>query len=272
MTDKNRLRKLAIICLSFAGLVISSYLTFAHYNSSGVNFCATGSGCDTVTLSSYSSILGLPVSFMGVFGYLFFIILLTVQISKKVKWTLLFLISIAAFAFSLYLTYLEFFVINAVCSFCVISALIITSILILVLMDKNKYFPDYSVRSLVFTGLVIVGVVISGSNFLYSKNQDFSEEQGSDPYKLELAKHLRQVGAVMYGSFKCPHCNLQKELFGDASKYIPYVECHRQGKDSEASRCFSMGIQNYPTWVIDGRYYHGSKSLHELAIISKFGK
>ncbi len=272
MTDKNRLRKLAIICLSFAGLVISSYLTFAHYSSSSVNFCATGSGCDTVTLSSYSSILGLPVSFMGVFGYLFFIILLTVQISKKVKWTLLFLISIAAFAFSLYLTYLEFFVINAVCSFCVISALIITSILILVLMDKNKYFPDCSVKSLVFIGLVIVGVVISGSNFLYSKNQDFSEEQGSGSYQLELAKHLRQVGAVMYGSFKCPHCNSQKELFGDAFKYIPYVECHRQGKNSEASRCFTMGIQNYPTWVINGRYYPGSKSLHHLAIFSKFGK
>jgi hypothetical protein len=74
----------------------------------------------------------------------------------------------------------------------------------------------------------------------------------------------------MYGSYKCPHCNAQKALFGDAAKYMVYVECDPAGKDAKPTVCFSRGIVNYPTWEIGGRYYEGAKTLQELSQLSGY--
>ena len=76
----------------------------------------------------------------------------------------------------------------------------------------------------------------------------------------DLAQCMTDNGAVMYGSDTCPHCKQQKTLFKGSFDLIDYVECR---KDPKA--CQEAGIQNYPTWIIDGERHEGTTSLTELA-------
>jgi glutaredoxin len=89
-------------------------------------------------------------------------------------------------------------------------------------------------------------------------------------YEANLANHLRQSGAYMYGAYWCPHCAAQKDLFGVAANQIPYIECDPQGENSQAALCQAKGIQGYPTWEINGERYVGVQPLGKLAELSGF--
>ncbi len=264
-----------IAVLSVLGLIVSVYLTYLHFAESQAVFCSQGSDCDLVRQSSYSSLLGLPVAAYGVLAYIVLLVFSVMTLPKNTKWLILYVVSLSGFVFSIYLTYLELFVIKAICPYCVVSAVIITIIFIMLIVRKPTLAPGVSVaKTMVITALVSV-VILAGSVVLQSGDSiDYNTYQGKmnkiDEYRFGLAKHLRQTGALMFGSFKCPHCNFQKELFGPAAEYLLYVECHPKGENSNASLCFSKGVSNYPTWEIGGRYYEGQKSLKELADLSGF--
>ena len=84
-----------------------------------------------------------------------------------------------------------------------------------------------------------------------------------------LAMHLKAVGAILYGAWWCPHCNHQKELFGnEASEALPYVECDRD--DIGRKRCEAAQIKGYPTWDLNGERRLGVLSLEELEQWSRF--
>ncbi|MFA4975742.1 MAG: hypothetical protein WC839_00685 [Candidatus Paceibacterota bacterium] len=69
---------------------------------------------------------------------------------------------------------------------------------------------------------------------------------------------------TMYGAVWCSHCKVQKELFGDSFKYVPYVEC-----TENPNECVAKGVESYPTWIgIDGTKYIGVQSLEKLAEIT----
>lgn len=260
---------LIIIVLSVLGLAISAYLTFLYLNNKNVAFCVTGSDCDVVRESIYAKFLGIPVSVVGIVGYSGIILFSLISLTKKSKWLLLYILSLGGFAFSVYLTYLELFVIKAICSFCVISAILITAIFILLVIKKNVLSPKTSYINIVLIGVFVAGLVIFGSVYIQAKNEAVSDNN-VDPFKVGLAKHLTKVRATMYGSYRCPHCTTQEKYFGDAFKYVRYVECHPRGPNAKASLCLAKGIRNYPTWIIGGRYYPGTISLQDLAQISGY--
>ena len=85
-----------------------------------------------------------------------------------------------------------------------------------------------------------------------------------------LAKHLSDVGMVMYGAYWCSHCQNQKEMFGDAWKYIDYVECDAKGENGNPDECLAQGVEGYPTWIYQGQKYPGEYPLDKLAEISGF--
>lgn len=99
-----------------------------------------------------------------------------------------------------------------------------------------------------------------------------TEANQDQKYIEELAKYLTDQGMVMYGAYWCPHCQDQKKLFGDAVKFIDYVECDSQGPDANTDECTAQGIKSYPTWIYQGNKYTGYKSLSELAQIVGFSK
>ncbi len=269
MTEKSKETiKTVITILSVAGFLLSVYLTHLYYTNANTSYCLSGAGCDSVRESSYSSVLGVPVSVVGILGYFMIFILTVATISKRTKWLVLYLISLAGFVFSIYLTYIELFVIKAVCSYCVISAIIMTCIFIIVLIKKP--LTNIALSKTIPLSLLIVLFVIFGSIFFQSKNELGAATDGN--LQTALAKHLTKTGATMYGSFKCPHCLAQKHFFGEAFKFVTYIECHPKPKDSNSSLCVSKGISTYPTWEINGKFYPGAKPLQDLAILSGYNK
>lgn len=266
-TKNARTPGLIILFLSTLGVMLSGYLAYLYYGKVNAAFCTVGSGCDAVRESPYSAILGIPVAVFGVIGYLSISISSFVSVSYRAKWFLLYFLSLVGFVFSAYLTYIELFVIKAVCPYCMGSAFIITSILIALLLRKPNLSPGTSFTKFATLSGIIVAVVFLGSAFLQSKGLSAGSE---DTWQVGLAKHLTEVGATMYGAYWCPHCMQQKELFREAFKYINYVECDPKGRRANPALCHEKGVKVYPTWEIEGNFYPGVRSLEELSNLSGY--
>jgi hypothetical protein len=63
-----------------------------------------------------------------------------------------------------------------------------------------------------------------------------------------FAKCLATKQAKMYGLYWCPHCIEQKEMFGEAFHYVPYVECAIKGSSEMAAGCKIAGVKLFPSW------------------------
>ncbi len=133
--------RMGIALISLVGVFVSAYLYLYKIGKIGTMACGTG-GCETVQLSEYAVFLGIDVPLIGLAGYagLFIVALLGLQPrwqSRAVIRTLLVVMAGLGVAFSAYLTYLELFVIHAICRWCVGSAVLIVAVLILALLDRT---------------------------------------------------------------------------------------------------------------------------------------
>lgn len=113
----------AIAGLALLGLAISAYLTWVHY--AGIEPVCTIGGCERVQSSDYAELLGIPVAVLGVVGYA------AILASLRARGELTAVLGFVAVDFSAYLTWAELFKIDAICQWCVASAL--TSLAIAVL-------------------------------------------------------------------------------------------------------------------------------------------
>ncbi len=133
---------MGIAGLSLAGLFVSLYLYLYKIGMIGTLACGTGA-CETVQLSPQSRFLGVPVALIGVGGYLGLLLLALLALQPKfagpaLPSRLLALGSGVAVLFTGYLTWLELFVIHAVCRWCVASAVLITAVFGLSLRDLRR--------------------------------------------------------------------------------------------------------------------------------------
>lgn len=106
------------ILLALVGIVISSLALREHYREEGQAPCSINDkwDCGIVNKSEYAVIWKIPVAAIGIAGYLFLGFL------GGARWyRLLALASLAAFAFSMYLTWIEARVLGVYCIYCVIS-------------------------------------------------------------------------------------------------------------------------------------------------------
>jgi len=124
---------LAVLALALVGLGIAVYLTYVHYNHDAL-ICTTG-GCETVQQSEYSTIAGIPVALLGV-GMFTAVGLLAISrltgnkfvpldIATIISWLMVF----AGIMYYAYLTYIELFVLEAICQWCVASSVVTLAIL-----------------------------------------------------------------------------------------------------------------------------------------------
>jgi uncharacterized membrane protein len=118
----------AIVVLCLLGIADAGYLTYVHYAGLKVACLASG-GCETVQASKYAKLAGIPVSVLGLIGYI--AILLTVAIRNELGRAAAFGIALIGFGFSMYLTYRELFTIKAICQWCVGSAVLMTALTII---------------------------------------------------------------------------------------------------------------------------------------------
>jgi len=88
----------------------------------------------------------------------------------------------------------------------------------------------------------------------------------------DFAKCLSEKSVKMYGAYWCPHCQNNKEMFGNGGKILVdlgiYVECEAGGENPQADVCSEKGISGYPTWEISNNLYSGEMSLDKIAELS----
>jgi uncharacterized membrane protein len=128
--------------LSLAGLFVSAYLYLYKIGRIGTLACGTGD-CETVQLSSWSRFGGLEVSLIGLLGYAGLLALSLAALQpaladRRQAATVLATLAGLGVVFTAYLTYLELFVIHAICRWCVGSAVIILGIFIVALLDRQR--------------------------------------------------------------------------------------------------------------------------------------
>ncbi len=115
-----------MLILSLAGIVLSGYLLANHFGlGTGVCNISPTIDCDKVNASPYSSILGIPVALIGLLGFVAMFVVGYAGRFYPDTWIgerhgrLLILLAGVGAAFGVYLTYIELFVILAICPFCV---------------------------------------------------------------------------------------------------------------------------------------------------------
>jgi uncharacterized membrane protein len=121
--------------LVFIGLAVSLYLAFVEVNNTEA-ICGPVGDCNTVQQSSYAYLFGIiPIGVLGVIGYL--VIILTWLINhygppgwQRLGTWALFCFTFFGTSFSIYLTFLEPFVIGATCAWCLSSAVVMTLLLV----------------------------------------------------------------------------------------------------------------------------------------------
>ncbi|MEG4308972.1 MULTISPECIES: vitamin K epoxide reductase family protein [unclassified Microcoleus] len=268
------------------GAAVTAYLTAVKLSQGAVT-CPIA-GCDIVLSSPYAYVFGLPLSLFGFLGYLSMIVFAVAPLlvnpaeqkslrSKLESWTGLFLFagSTAMTIFSGYLMYVLAIDIKAACIYCIASALFATSLFVLALIGRE--WDD--IGQLFFIGIVVSMLVLISSLALYAdvnnlgtaNETSIKTTTSSGTSEIALARHLKIVGAKMYGSFTCDHCQAQKASFGkEAAGIINYIECNPQGKNARRDLCDAAKIQGTPTWEINGKFYQGQKSLQELADLSGY--
>jgi uncharacterized membrane protein len=127
VTDR-RLRT-AIAALALAGVAIAAYLTYVHYADVKPFCVAGGGGCERVQTSDYASLAGIPVAVLGLVGYV--LILGSLWVRGDAGPLAAATLALVGFGFSAYLTYRELFTIDAICQWCVASAVVMTALAVL---------------------------------------------------------------------------------------------------------------------------------------------
>jgi uncharacterized membrane protein len=109
-----------VAAVAVIGLGIATYLTIVHY-AGGTPVCAIAHGCSVVQHSDYAAVAGIPVAVLGLGGYV--AILASLVRDDETARTATAFLALAGLGFSAWLTWVEVGVLDAICIWCVGSAL-----------------------------------------------------------------------------------------------------------------------------------------------------
>lgn len=133
---------LASLLLALIGFGLSGYLTWVHYYP-GALVCSSG-GCEVVQQSSYSEMFGIPIA---IFGLLMFVALIALIVLREfrpehadIASTLILMMLVAALLFWAYLTYIELYVLYAVCQWCVATSI---ATVCLLAIEAFRWYQGY---------------------------------------------------------------------------------------------------------------------------------
>ena len=127
----------AAALLALLGLADAIYLTVEHVTGQSVR-CTIIAGCSEVLSSSYAVVGGIPLAMIGAAAYFsVFSLAILAAFGYRIAGTLLTLLIIGMFLVSLWLIYLQAFVIHAFCQFCLFSAAITSVLFVVVLVARR---------------------------------------------------------------------------------------------------------------------------------------
>ncbi|MCS7206510.1 MAG: vitamin K epoxide reductase family protein [Dehalococcoidia bacterium] len=115
-------------CLAGQGIGVAGYLTIVHYLGT-TPVCVASEGCAVVQNSPYATLWGVPVALLGLLVYVVLGVVPLVEgrmpAVQRVGTVGSFILALGGLGFSAYLTWLELFVIKAICTWCVYSAVLL---------------------------------------------------------------------------------------------------------------------------------------------------
>jgi uncharacterized membrane protein len=114
----------AIAFAATLGLAVAAYIAISEASGDSPVCLAGGSGCRTAAESSYSHVAGINIAVIGVIGYA--AILVTAFLATDAARFTGFALSLGGFGYSIFLTYIEIFKIEAICHWCIASAVLMT--------------------------------------------------------------------------------------------------------------------------------------------------
>lgn len=132
---------LLFIAAAIVGFSIATYLT-VEWRRGVIPPCTIVDGCHDVLTSEYAAIGSLPTAALGIIYYLALIVLAAIYLDNgNIKFLVVAsLCTVIGFIFSLYLVYLQIFVIKSVCSYCLASAGVSALLFIIDLLMWRSYF------------------------------------------------------------------------------------------------------------------------------------
>jgi uncharacterized membrane protein len=114
----------AIAFVAALGIGVAAYIAIADANSGSPVCLGGGDGCETVARSSWSHLAGVNIAVLGVVGYA--LLLATAFFADDLARFAGFVLALGGFGYSVFLTYVELFKIEAVCQWCLASAILMT--------------------------------------------------------------------------------------------------------------------------------------------------
>lgn len=137
-----------IMFLLITGMIVAGYSTYNHYYGNEESICNLSEllNCNVVNKSVYSKIFGIPVATLGFLTY----VLLWFLYEKKM-WREAMLIISGAAIFTVYLTYVEIFILKTICPLCVANAVVVFYLLFLTWKKSGltlKNIKDWLVKPL----------------------------------------------------------------------------------------------------------------------------
>jgi uncharacterized membrane protein len=132
-----RIVKLPLLAAIFAlvGLADASYLTYHHYTAMPVP-CSITEGCEQVLTSAWADLWGFPLAMYGAAAYLVaFVLAVIAAFGKRIAWTLFGIQVTCMVIFTGWLLYLQAYVIEAFCQFCLLSAATTTTLFLIFIIS-----------------------------------------------------------------------------------------------------------------------------------------
>jgi uncharacterized membrane protein len=126
--SESTLRRAIAFCAAL-GVGVATYIAIADAGGDAPACLAGGTGCRTVAESSYSHVAGVNIAIFGVIGYV--LLLATAFFANDAARLGGFVVALGGFGYSIFLTYIEIFKIEAICQWCVASAVLMTILFLL---------------------------------------------------------------------------------------------------------------------------------------------
>jgi uncharacterized membrane protein len=185
--------------IAAAGLAVSAYLAWTKWTGAAAIFCERGSGCDVVQASRYATFLGAPTAAWGVVLYVLVVGLALAGWAPR-RWVGAYALSVAAVAFSAYLTYLSLWELGAVCPYCLADAGIALALLATLLVRRPAVTGRRSpVRP---QRLVVIGATLAVATVVFAAGVFVTDAPTAATARQEaLARHLAASGAIFYGAY-----------------------------------------------------------------------
>jgi len=264
------MRKTVSLMLALVGLFDSLYLLWTYTSPSRPMVCF-GTGCDAVRASAYSHLWGVPMPVFGVVGYVLVALLIIAEslvpaaLAIEVRYALAGGTAFG-FLFSVYLEYLQGFVIHAYCTWCVTSGLAMTALCALAVYNVVRPAPEADppaqlaqVRSYFTVGVAALAIGVPAF-FQLAKHGEApppppppASETTADrlvrPDSHVAGNPSAAVTVVEFADFECPMCGSEEQVAREIrAKYakqirfvfrqFPLVHIHPfSERMAEASEC-----------------------------------